>query len=81
MTPAAARDALAAHLTEELDVHPDLAARTAQSLANRLSTDGWEIKTDRLARPVAPRARETRAAQRFVVRRARRARMNGGTAR
>ncbi|MEL3944481.1 hypothetical protein [Streptomyces sp. LNU-CPARS28] len=69
MTPAAARASIAAHLTDELDVHPHLAALTAASLADRLAADGWEINTTtRHARPVAPRARETRDARRLVAR-------------
>ncbi|MGW7413413.1 hypothetical protein [Streptomyces sp. NPDC054863] len=72
MTPDAVRASMAAHLVETLDVHPHLAAMTAQSLSDRLTADGWEINTVRVqdighhqhhehqpARPVAPRARET----------------------
>lgn len=71
MTPAAARASLAATLTDELDVHPHLAALTAQSLTDRLTADGWEINSTRHARPVAPRARETSRARRLVARLAR----------
>ncbi len=67
MTPAAARAFIAAHLTDELDVHPHLAALTAQNLTDRLASDGWEITTTRHARPVAPRAREPRT-RRLVAR-------------
>ncbi|MEV0115560.1 hypothetical protein AB0H77_20330 [Streptomyces sp. NPDC050844] len=81
MTPAAARASIAAHLTDELDVHPHLAALTAQSLADRLAADGWEITTTRHARPVAPRARETRGARRLLARLTRRARTKGDATR
>ncbi|MFD9789646.1 hypothetical protein ACFWXK_01720 [Streptomyces sp. NPDC059070] len=61
MIPAAARAVIAAHLTDELDVHPHLATLTVAALADRLAADGWHITDACLARPVAPRARETRA--------------------
>ncbi|MEV0497490.1 hypothetical protein AB0I84_07835, partial [Streptomyces spectabilis] len=65
MTPAAASATIAAHLTDELDMHPDLAALTAVALVDRLAADGWQITAPRPARPVAPRARETRGARRL----------------
>ncbi|MCT9090604.1 hypothetical protein N4G70_17325 [Streptomyces sp. ASQP_92] len=77
MTPAAARASIAATLTDELGVHPHLAALTAQSLTDRLAVDGWEINTSRHARPVAPRARETRAARRLLARLTRNTRTKG----
>ncbi|MEU5330899.1 hypothetical protein [Streptomyces parvus] len=61
MTPNAARASIAAHLTDELDLHPHLAALVAQTMSDRLTADGWEINSTRHARPVAPRAREPRA--------------------
>ncbi|MFE2033058.1 hypothetical protein ACFXBB_07300 [Streptomyces scopuliridis] len=68
MTPAAARAVIAAHLTDALDVHPHLATLTATELLDRLAIEGWEINTTRQARPVAPRARETRGTRRLVAR-------------
>ncbi|MEV6810240.1 hypothetical protein [Streptomyces sp. NPDC051132] len=79
MTPAAARAFIAAHLTDELDLHPHLAALTAQSLSDRLTAEGWEITTTRHARSDAPRARETSRARRLVARLNRRARTKGET--
>ncbi|MEU5302239.1 hypothetical protein ACH4YO_23780 [Streptomyces noursei] len=81
MTPAAARATIAAHLTDALDVSPHLATLTAADLADRLAVEGWEITSPRHARPVAPRARESRA-RRLVARLLpRAARTNGDTAR
>ncbi|MEU2393990.1 hypothetical protein [Streptomyces sp. NPDC007369] len=76
MNPPAARATIAAHLTDALDVHPHLATLTAAELLDRLAIDGWEIHCARDARPVAPRARETRA-RRLVARLTRRARTDG----
>ncbi|MFD9879973.1 hypothetical protein ACFWZT_00725 [Streptomyces alboflavus] len=61
MTPAAASATIAAHLTDELAMRPDLATLTAVALVDRLTLDGWEITAPQHARPVAPRAREPRA--------------------
>lgn len=66
MTPPAARAVIAAHLTDELGVPPHLATHTTASLADRLAADGWHITTTPPARPVAPRARETRRARRSL---------------
>ncbi|MFC8495008.1 hypothetical protein ACFUJU_30275, partial [Streptomyces sp. NPDC057235] len=73
MIPPAARAVIAAHLTDEIGVHPHLATLLVASLADRLAVEGWHV-TDDLgrardagvhrhhehdgARPVAPRARE-----------------------
>ncbi|WKX70030.1 hypothetical protein [Streptomyces sp. XD-27] len=81
MTPAAARAAIAAHLTDELDVQPHLATLTAASLLDRLAIDGWEITSTQHARPVAPRARESSRARRLAARLLRRARTDGDNAR
>lgn len=80
MIPLAARAVIAAHLTDELDVHPHLATLTTAALADRLAAEGWHITSTPPARPVAPRAREARRARR-VVRRLLpgRARKNGET--
>ncbi|GGZ96539.1 hypothetical protein GCM10010329_17190 [Streptomyces spiroverticillatus] len=80
MMPPAARAAIAAHLTDALDVHPTLAA---DDIARRLTAEGWEINSVRLrdagqdrrhahvpARPVAPRARGPRARRLPALRRA-----------
>ncbi|MFD7236441.1 hypothetical protein ACFWAT_14185 [Streptomyces syringium] len=80
MIPPAARAVIAAHLTDELGVLPHLATRTTAALADRLAAEGWHITTTPPARPVAPRARETRRARRLVVRLLpRRTRKNGET--
>ncbi|WP_371677932.1 hypothetical protein [Streptomyces sp. NBC_01276] len=94
MIPAAARAVIAAHLTDELDVHPHLASLIVASLTDRLARDGWHVTDDvRLrhsgvhqhhehqgpARPVAPRARETRGARRALDRLLRRARADRET--
>jgi hypothetical protein len=68
MTPPAARAALAAHLTDTLELPPHRATFTAAELLNRLAVEGWEINTASAARPVAPRARETSRARRLVAR-------------
>ncbi|MDV9190478.1 hypothetical protein R6L23_20035 [Streptomyces sp. SR27] len=68
MIPAAARAVIAAHLTDELDVHPHLASLVVASLADRLALDGWHMTDSYPARPVAPRARETRGARRALDR-------------
>jgi hypothetical protein len=82
MTPNAARAALAAHLTDTLELPPHRAAFTASELLDRLTVEGWEITTAPAARPVAPRARETSRARRLVARLLpHRARLNGDTAR
>ncbi|MDH2387610.1 hypothetical protein QCN29_02165 [Streptomyces sp. HNM0663] len=70
---------IAAHLTDELDVHPHLATVVA-SLADRLAIEGWHVTTSYPARPVAPRAREAPRARRSLARLLRRARTNGETA-
>lgn len=72
MIPPAARAVIAAHLTDELDVHPHLATLTVAALADRLAADGWHIN-DSPARPVAPRAREPRTRRLASVLLARRA--------
>ncbi|MFF0744195.1 hypothetical protein ACFYVL_27735 [Streptomyces sp. NPDC004111] len=59
MTPAAVRASIAALLADDLNLHHDAAAATAQNLVDRLTADGWEIKSTSPARPVAPRARES----------------------
>lgn len=94
MIPAAARAVIAAHLTDELNVHPHLASLVVASLTDRLAREGWHVTDDaRLrhvgvhqrhehqfpARPVAPRARETRGARRALDRLLHRARRNGET--
>ncbi|MBT2466581.1 hypothetical protein J7E97_01550 [Streptomyces sp. ISL-66] len=79
MIPAAARAVIAAHLTDELDVHPHRATAVVAALADRLAIDGWHINDEPPARPVAPRARETRGARRALDRLLRRARPDGGT--
>ncbi|MGR4881267.1 hypothetical protein ACIPUC_17935 [Streptomyces sp. LARHCF249] len=94
MIPLAARAAIAAHLTDELDVPPHRATVFVASLADRLAIDGWHITAEfgrsldagghlhhehHRARPVAPRARETRGARRALDRLLRRARTNGET--
>ncbi|MCL7380895.1 hypothetical protein [Streptomyces sp. 35G-GA-8] len=76
MTPAA-RAAIAARLTDALDVHPHLATLAAAELLDRLAIEGWEINATRHARLVAPRARETRDARRLVAHLTRRTRKNG----
>ncbi|MBI0374748.1 hypothetical protein JBE27_00260 [Streptomyces albiflaviniger] len=68
MTPNAARAVIAAHLTDALDVPPHRATFTASELLDRLAADGWQITPTPDARPVAPRARETRRARRLVPR-------------
>ncbi|QKW51698.1 hypothetical protein [Streptomyces buecherae] len=77
MTPTAARAVVAAHLTDTLGVHPHLATFTAAELLDRLAIEGWEITTTRHARPVAPRARETRGARRLLARLTRRTPADG----
>ncbi|WKK26852.1 hypothetical protein QZH56_15400 [Streptomyces olivoreticuli] len=79
MIPYAARAVIAAHLTDELDVHPHLATLTTAALADRLAADGWHITNTPPARPVAPRARETGRTRRGLARRLlpRRTRTNG----
>ncbi|WP_149184499.1 hypothetical protein [Streptomyces sp. TRM49041] len=79
MIPAAARAVIAAHLTDELDVHPHRATVAVAALADRLAIDGWHMTDTYPARPVAPRARETRGARRALDRLLRRARTNGET--
>ncbi|MEU9606406.1 MULTISPECIES: hypothetical protein [Streptomyces] len=82
MTPPAVRAAIAAHLTDALELPPHRATLTASELLDRLAADGWQITTTPAARPVAPRAREARRARRLVARLLpRRARPNGETAR
>ncbi|MFD9813731.1 hypothetical protein [Streptomyces sp. NPDC059080] len=81
MTPAAARATIAAHLTDALDVSPHLATLTAADLLDHLAIEGWEINSTRHARPVAPRARETRGARRLAARLLRRTHAGGDTAR
>lgn len=66
MIPPAARAVIAAALTDELDVHPHRATLTTAALADRLAAEGWHITSTPPARPVAPRARETRRARRFL---------------
>ncbi|MDT3395575.1 hypothetical protein RKE29_02735 [Streptomyces sp. B1866] len=68
MIPPAARAALAAHLTDTLGLPPHLAARTAATLADHLTADGWHLTLTPPARPVAPRAREARSARRLAAR-------------
>ncbi|MBK6014269.1 hypothetical protein [Streptomyces sp. MBT53] len=68
MTPPAARAAVSAHLTDTLGLPPNLATHTASELLDRLAVEGWQITTTPTARPVAPRARETRRARRLVAR-------------
>ncbi|MFJ8334595.1 hypothetical protein [Streptomyces sp. NPDC094437] len=68
MTPNAARAALAAHLTDTLELPPHRATVTASELLDRLTAEGWEINTTPAARPVAPRARETSRARRLASR-------------
>ncbi len=80
MIPPAARAVIAAHLTDELDVHPHLATVVVASLADRLAIEGWHMTTSYPARPVAPRAREAPRARRSLARLLRRARTNGETA-
>ncbi|MFE5558672.1 hypothetical protein [Streptomyces sp. NPDC056544] len=79
MIPAAARAVIAAHLTDELDVHPHRATSVVAALADRLAVDGWHMTDVYPARPVAPRARETRGARRALDRLLHRARPNGET--
>ncbi|WP_405948862.1 hypothetical protein OG588_22425 [Streptomyces prunicolor] len=96
MTPPAARAAVSAHLTDALGLPPHLATHTASELLDRLAVEGWQITTtpvvcdmsvftnttNTTARPVAPRARETRRARRLVARLLpRRVRPNGETER
>ncbi|MFI9063077.1 hypothetical protein ACIGQE_14520 [Streptomyces sp. NPDC053429] len=76
MIPAAARAVIAAHLTDELDVQPHLATAVVAALADRLALDGWHLTDVYPARPVAPRARETRGARRALDRLVRRTRTN-----
>ncbi|MFD9859738.1 hypothetical protein [Streptomyces alboflavus] len=71
---------IAAHLTDELDVHPHLATVVVASLADRLAIEGWHMTTSYPARPVAPRAREAPRDRRSLARLLRRARTNGETA-
>ncbi|RLU85871.1 hypothetical protein CTZ27_26245 [Streptomyces griseocarneus] len=68
MIPLAARAVIAAHLTDELDVHPHLATLTTAALADILAAEGWHI-TSTPARPVAPRAREGARTHRGLARR------------
>ncbi|MEU5424011.1 hypothetical protein AB0H73_00145 [Streptomyces olivoreticuli] len=78
MIPYAARAVIAAHLTDELDLHPHLATLTTAALADRLAADGWHITSTPPARPVTPRARETGRSHRGLARRLlRRTRTNG----
>ncbi|MEX2984558.1 hypothetical protein [Streptomyces sp. C36] len=79
MIPPAARAAIAAHLTDELDVHPHLATLIVASLADRLAAEGWHINSTPPARPVAPRAREEGRTHGGLARRLlpRRTRTNG----
>ncbi|MFF4738799.1 hypothetical protein ACFY2W_23380 [Streptomyces sp. NPDC001262] len=80
MIPPAARAVIAAHLTDELNVHPHLATLTTAALADRLAADGWHITSTLPARPVAPRAREAGPVGRLVrCLLPRRARSNGAT--
>ncbi|PSJ29810.1 hypothetical protein B7P34_04680 [Streptosporangium nondiastaticum] len=69
MIPPAARAAIAAHLTDDLDVHPHLATLVVASLADRLAAEGWHITDTPPARPVAPRAREEGRTHRGLARR------------
>ncbi|MER7464068.1 hypothetical protein [Streptomyces sp. NPDC097981] len=95
MIPAAARAVIAAHLTDELDVPPNRATVVVAALADRLAIEGWHMtdsypggvhgvgvhhgSADEPARPVAPRARETRGARRALDRLLRHTRTNGET--
>ncbi len=68
MTPPAARAVIAAHLTDALDLAPHLATLAADDIANRLTTEGWQLTSTWAARPVEPRARETSRARRLAAR-------------
>ncbi|MGW1762774.1 hypothetical protein ACWCQL_01555 [Streptomyces sp. NPDC002073] len=76
MIPAAARAVIAAHLTDELAVHPHHATAVVAALADRLAIDGWHMTDAYPARPVAPRAREARCARRALDKLLRRGRPN-----